>query len=328
MTVENLDIKEGQETVTDEDQQQINEDLKELGVETKPPVVKDESHEESDEEREAREHDEDNSDSISEEEREAIRERRRKERANKKKFRQDKEESYKREIDTLRQQLGEVNEWKNTVEQRRVQSGAAQLDKALRDSQDAIEIAKTAIREATETQNGAALVDAQELYYAARKRVDELGRVKQQFQQRMQQPPKQNIDPNVVKHAQSWMQGKEWYDPSGRDADSRVALTIDNALAEEGWNPREQAYWEELDSRLKKYLPHRYNVGYTERKREEAGRPPTGGSSQNRGSTSSSGFTLSPERVRAMKEAGLWDDAEKRKTMTKRYMEMDRNGNK
>jgi hypothetical protein len=217
-----------------------------------------------------------------------------------------------------------MNEWKNTVEQRRVQSGVAQLDKALKDSIDAIEVAKRAISQATEDRDGAALVDAQELYYAARKRAEDLGRVRNQIQQRQSQPPRQNIDQAVVTHAQSWMQGKDWYDPTGKNQDSRVALTIDNALAEEGWDPRTPEYWTELDTRLKNYLPHRYNSGYTERKRDET-RPPTGGSSQTRGGASSSNFTLSPERVRAMKEAGYWDDPEKRKTMIRRYMEQDRN---
>jgi len=72
------------------------------------------------------------------------------------------------------------------------------------------------------------------------------------------------------------------------------------------------------------YLPARYNSAYNEGKREST-RPPTGGSSQTRGSSSSQTFTLSPDRVRAMKEAGYWEDPAKRQTMIKRYMEQDRN---
>jgi hypothetical protein len=264
--------------------------------------------------------------SETDEERERIRERRRQERADKKRYRQEKEDSYKREIDSLRRQLAEVNEWKNTVEHRRVQSGIGQLDKAIKDANDAVEVAKQAIREATDTHNGAALVDAQELYYAARKRSEDLGRFKQQVAQRMQQAPQQNIDPRVVNNAQNWMQNKEWYDPVGKDPDSKVVLTVDNTLAEEGWDPRSPEYWEELDVRLKKYLPHRftnskqstYNEGSTSSRRV-----PTGGSGQGR-SGGGSEYRLSPERVRAMKEAGMWDDPDKRKKMIQRYMELDK----
>lgn len=334
MAVEDTEILVGStdENPSAEDQKLINDTYNDLPDEDKPAkkeTVEDKSDEDSDENDDDGHDDnhDDNHDDKTEEEREAIRERRRQERQNKKKFRQDKEESYRREIEGLKKQLGDMNEWKNTVESRRVQSGVAQLDKALKDSTDAIEVAKQAIASATNNQDGAALVDAQELYYAARKRTDELGRIKQQLSQQRQQRPQQNIDPNIVKNAQTWMNGKDWYDPTGKNQDSRVALTIDNAMAEEGWDPRTTEYWTELDTRLKNYLPHRYNSSYTERNGDKT-RPPTGGSSQSRGGASSSNFTLSSERVRAMKEAGMWDDAEKRKSMIRRYMEQDRNSKK
>jgi len=318
---DDLNVTEAAEPLSAEDEQILKGDLDGLSKEEgqQKPESKTEVTTEEDDEPLGAEHD-DKTDA----EREVIRERRRQERQNKKKFRAEKEDSYKREIEGLRRQLEEVNEWKNTVETRRVHSGIAQIDKAIKDSTDAIEVAKQAIREATNTGNGDALVDAQELYYAARKRAEDLGRVRQQFTQRQAQPPQQNIDPRIANQAKSWMEGKEWYNPAGKDPDSRIALTVDNSLAEEGWDPRTPEYWEELDTRLKKYLPHRYNSAYNEGKREVS-RPPTGGSSQTRGSASSSSFTLSPERVRAMKEAGYWDEPTKRQTMIKRYMEQDRN---
>lgn len=321
MSLEDQEINVGisDEQISNEDQQILKETLNDLPEEIKQNAEQETEQTTGEDENLGPEHDD-----KTDEERETIRERRRVERQNKKKFRVEKEDSYKREIESLRRQVGDMNEWKNTVESRRVQSGVAQLDKALRDSVDAIEIAKRAISTATTQQDGPALVDAQELYYAARKRVDDLSRVKQQITQQNQQPPRQNIDPSIIKHSQQWMEGKTWYDPTGKNQDSRVALTIDNALAEEGWDPRTPEYWEELDNRLKNYLPQRYNSGYTERTRETT-RPPTGGSSQTRGGAGSSNFTLSPERVRAMKEAGYWEDAEKRKTMIRRYMDQDRN---
>jgi len=317
-------VTEAPEPLSDEDKQTLKGDLDGLQKEGKQkPEPKTEVKDDGDngdngedDDQLGAEHDD-----KTEAEREAIRERRRQERQNKKKFRAEKEDSYKREIEGLRRQLDEVNEWKNTVETRRVHSGMAQLDKALKDSTDAIEIAKQAIREATNSGNGDALVDAQELYYAARKRAEDLGRVKQQFSQRQSAPPQQNIDPRIANQAKAWMENKPWYNPAGKDPDSRIALTVDNSLAEEGWDPRTPEYWEELDTRLKKYLPHRYSL--TDSRRETT-RPPTGGSSQTRGSANSQSFTLSPERVRAMKEAGYWDDPAKRQTMIKRYMEQDK----
>lgn len=325
MANEDLEIKEGQDQIDDEDLKQLSEDFKELGVSTEKekPDVEEIDNEElrNDSEELGPEHD-----GKSEEEREAIRERRREERKNKKRYQKEKEDSYRREIASLKQQVQEMNSWKNTIEQRRVQSGVAQLDKALQDSSDALELAKRAIKEATDTNNGAALVDAQELYYAARRRQEDLIGLKRQIATRMSQPPTQAIpNPKVVANAQNWMKDKKWYDPTGTDADSRVALTVDNSMAEEGWDPQTSEYWEELDNRLKKYLPHRYNSGYNEPNSGKSGmRPPTGGSSQTRSNSSSSGFVLSPERVRAMKEAGMWEDPVKRKAMIQRYIEQDR----
>jgi hypothetical protein len=332
MTTEVVNVGGDVGGISTEEQVQLGKEIAELSVELdkkSPPEVKEPVEEKTPESVEQSSDADDQlgpeHDDKTDEEREAIRARRRKERADKKKFRSEKEDSYKREIDGLRRQVAEMNEWKNTVEQRRVHSGVAQLDKALKDSLDAIEVAKNAIREATDTQNGAALVDAQELYYAARKRAEDLGRVKQQIQKQSQQPPRQNVDQAIITHAQGWMQNKSWYDPTGKDPDSRITLTVDNGLAEEGWDPRTPEYWEELDTRLKKYLPHRYNSGYTAPQGDEKrSTPPTGGSSQTRSGSSNSNYTLSPERVRAMKEAGMWDDPDKRKSMIRRYMEQDR----
>jgi hypothetical protein len=306
----------------------INEEIeKEVNVNEEGEVVEGSTEkpvEEGEQLTSEEQHEEDSA--QNDEEREAIRARRRQERQDKKRHRQDKEESYRREIEGLRRQVSDMNEWKNTVEQRRVQSGIGQIDRSMKEANDAIEIAKQAIREATETQNGAALVDAQELYYAARKRSEELSQFKQRVNQQMQQRPQQNIDPSIAKNAQKWMDGKDWYDPVGKNSDSKIALTVDNGLAEEGWDPRTPEYWEELDSRLKKYLPHRFTGGnapaYNDSNSSQR-RSPTGGSGQGK-SQGSGTFTLSPDRVKAMKEAGMWDDPEKRKRMTKRYMDMDK----
>jgi hypothetical protein len=315
------------DSLSADEQKQLDADLKELSVELGEPQEPEQEPETPVSQSEEDDDDDDTPDVDPE--REAIRQRRRRERQDKKKHRAEKEDSYKREIESLRRQLHEVNEWKNTVERRHVDTGVQQIDKAILDADSAIDLAKQAIKEATSTQDGDALVEAQELYYAARKRHEDLSRLKAGIAQRMSAPPQQNVDPVVVNNAKSWMDNKPWYDPTGRDMDSRVALQVDNAMAQEGWNPRDPAYWEELDTRLRKYLPHRFtNAGETASMtstEQPRRKPPTSGSGQGRAPTSSNEYRLSPERVRAMKEAGMWDDPEKRKRMIKRYMEQDRN---
>lgn len=313
--------------VSSEDQNVLDQDLIELGEKPEvkeEPIQKDLTPEEEEDRNEDALHQD-----KSPEEREAIRERRRVERQEKKRHIREKEDSYKREIDSLRRQLEEVNTWKNTVEHRNVQSGVAQIDKAISDANDALQLARQAMAQATSEQNGEALVDAQELYYAARKRAEDLGRVKQTVVQKMSQRPKQPLDQTIARNAQNWTKDKGWYDPSGRDPDSRVVLTVDNMLAEEGWDPRQPEYWQELDTRLKKYMPHRFanssNGSYTGSNSSTSGgnpKPPTEGSSST--SRPSAGYRLSPDRVKAIREAGAWDDPTQRREMIKAYMDYDK----
>ncbi len=313
-----------------DEQDQLDADLKELGV--VPEQVVEKTVEKATDEEAEHEDDKDLPEDVdkSPEEREAIRARRRNERQQKKQWRKEKEESQQREIDSLRKQLQEVNEWKNTVEHRNVQSGVAQIDKAISDAEQTLQLARSALKEATVNQDGDALVDAQELYYAARKRSEDLGRLKQAINQKMSQPQRGNVDPRVFNNARSWMESKTWYDPTGQDEDSYLTTQIDNRLAAEGWDPRTPEYWTELDARLQKYLPHRFtttsSVSYTENNQSaRRSTPPTSGSGQDGRPGSSTQYRLSPERVRAMKEAGMWDDPDKRKKMIQRYMEQDKN---
>lgn len=317
------------EEVSSEDLEILNSDFKDLSDEIpkdKEPekIEKTEQNdnsksEEDDEDQLGPEHDD-----KTEEEREAIRARRRKERADKKKFRQEKEASYQREIAGLKKQLSEFNEWKNTVERRSQQSGMAQLDNAIRETDDTLELAKRSLAEATQSQNGEAIVDAQELYYAARKRKEDLERIKAQVSQQNQRQQPPTIDPMVVKKAQQWMAGKDWYDPALGNEDTQIMVMLDKKLNSEGWDPRTQEYWDELDERAKKYLPHRYEIRSNRTEQTQERRPPTGGSGGGNRQSSTQAYTLSSERVRALKESGMWDDPVKRKQMIKRYMEHDK----
>jgi len=122
------------------------------------------------------------------------------------------------------------------------------------------------------------------------------------------------------------MANNPWYDPNGRDPDSKRALNEDSILAEEGYDPKTAEYWEELDRRLQRVVPHRYTGDTDERPRS---RPRNAVTSSGRESASISGranqFTLSADQVRAMKDAGMWDDAEKRASMIRRYATEARN---
>jgi hypothetical protein len=126
----------------------------------------------------------------------------------------------------------------------------------------------------------------------------------------------------LQRNAADWMERNSWFNPEGKDLDSRIAKQVDETLTAEGWDPNSTEYWEELDNRLQRYVSHRYNAK-TDESPNQRSKPRGIVTGSGRESASRAGgkntFTLSPEQVRAMKDAGFWDDSEKRNKMIKRY---------
>lgn len=258
----------------------------------------------------------------SDEEVDDIREARR----NKRKARKEYHKQVQTEKDTRLQHLQRQNqdllERLSVVERKTHGTEIARINKAIEDQESRILFAKQKIKEATETGNGDLLTNAQEMWFEARNQHDSLVSFKKQATAPQAQQTIQAPDPIVQRFASDFMHNNDWYDPSGRDPDSKIALTLDQALTEEGWDPKSSDYWEELENRLHKYLPHRYNNSNNNESYSKS-RPKNVVTSSGRESSSSGGgrntFTLSPEQVRAMKDAGMWDDSEKRAKMIKRY---------
>jgi hypothetical protein len=104
--------------------------------------------------------------------------------------------------------------------------------------------------------------------------------------------------------------------------DSKIAKIVDEGLVADGYDPRSQEYWEELDNRLQTRLAHRYTDDSDEKPFVNK-RPRSAVTGSGRESAASSGgrntFTLSADQVRAMKDAGMWEDPALRSKMIKRY---------
>jgi hypothetical protein len=221
----------------------------------------------------------------------------------------------------LQKQNQELMERLSAVERKTHSADLARLDKTIEDSELRLQYARMKIAEATSAGDGEALAKAQEMWYDSRRQVEELKRLRESAATPRQQ---QSIpDPRLQRLAANWMERNSWYKPDNRDTDSRIAKQIDEALTAEGWDPTSEDYWDELDNRLQRYLPHRYNQKADEYSSSSRSRPRSMVTSSGRESPASAGgrntFTLSPEQVRAMKEAGFWDDPQKRAKMIKRY---------
>jgi hypothetical protein len=263
-------------------------------------------------------------------EQEAIREAKRQKRRARKDYHRKVEAEKDVQLTLLQRQNNELLERLSVLEKKSHGSEVARINKAIEDQESRIAFAKQKIAEATATGNGELLTSAQEMWFEARRSHEALTNLKQRSVAPQRQQTIQAPDPMLQRYASEWMRNNSWYDPNGTDPDSRVTLTIDQALADEGWNPKTPEYWEELDNRLQKYLPHRY-TGDVDVEKPRTSRPRNVVTSSGRETASSSGgrntFTLSPDQVRAMKDAGMWDDPDKRAKMIRRYATEARQNN-
>jgi hypothetical protein len=205
----------------------------------------------------------------------------------------------------------------------------ARLDKNIEDQRVRLEYAKMKLSEAVQAGDGEAMVEAQTLWNEAQATLGEFTKVRSAVEREAQ--PKQDfqvVDPSVQRNAAEWMRRNSWYRPDTSDQDSKIAKKVDELLVTEGWNPSDPDYWDELDSRLHKALPHRYNESTGS---DSAVRKPRNvvGSSGREASAAYGGnnrtqFVLSPERVKAMKEVGAWDNPVRKKAMIDNFVKYDR----
>jgi len=258
----------------------------------------------------------------------AIRSARRDKRKAKKVYQRQQQQEKDVRFQQLQRQNQDLLARLSAVEHKTHGSELARIDKAIEDQHVRIQYAKMKMSEAASSQDGEGMANAQEMWFEARRAAESLQNLKNQAST----PRNQAIAPdrNVQKMAAKWMESNDWYDPSGSDEDSEIALTVDKRMVKEGWNPADADYWEELDARLQKRLPHRYNDDTSNDIRNETvtRRPKSVVTSSGREGVSSSGgrtsFILSSEQVKAMKDAGMWDDPEKRAKMARRYAQEQR----
>jgi hypothetical protein len=259
-----------------------------------------------------------------EDEREKIREARREERKLKKELSKQREASAKHKISALERRNEELARRLAAVENTAASYQFAQLDKALEDEATRVEYAKMKMVQAAQSGDVNSQMEYLEQLTEAKQRLQQVQHYKKE-QLEAAKSPKQNV-PNpttteVQQNATRWLKKNSWFDPQARDTDSRIAKVIDQELAADGWDPSDSEYWDELDSRLSSRLPHRYTSKGGSSKRAN---PTASSRVSNAGASKPGTITLSRERVSAIKDAGAWDDVEKRNRMIRAYAQYDR----
>lgn len=260
--------------------------------------------------------------------REAIRAARREERKLKKQIHREKARESNHLINALKKQNAELADRLAAVERKTSGAELARVDKAIEDANVQVEYAKMKMKEAVNGRDGDALAKAQEMWYESKRKLESLESIKTNATKQMTQP-QQNIqtpDPMVQRMAADWMEANPWYDPQGRNEESQIAQILDKKLTEEGFDPTTEDYWDELDIRMQKYLPQKSNSSYNQSNVQQK-RPRSVMTSSGRetmATTKANEFRISPDRVAAMKEAGLWDNPQLRQNAIRKYAEWDR----
>lgn len=270
---------------------------------------------------------------LSDDEVEARKLRRKQERKDRKERQRRAQEDRERRIQSTEDRLKAVTEELSGLKNRSNNADLARINTSLESWTNQAAAIKGQIAIAIKEQNGEAAAELQDKLYEARRNVEMLDNIKarataasdaganQGGNQRQEMPPA------IKRHADAFMAKHKWFNPADLSDDSGVAVAVDQAVFKAGFRPETPEYWAEFESRLKKYLPHRFKRGNIEQddSRSEPGgdeprrRSPTGGSGQDGNAGGKGSFVLGRDQVQAIKDAGMWEDLTKRAKMVKRY---------
>lgn len=291
---------------------EVKDDEVKHGEENHDPIELDDDVDEKtakvDEELESAETDED---------REAIRARRRNERKSRAQRNRERVEALERSLQAITEQNRQLQQQVSSIQDVNTGSQLAQVDAAISQANQAAEHFKGLIASAASKNDGKTLAEATEYMIAARTRAQQLKEFKENATRAMNAP--KPLDTRLVSKSQQFLAKHQWYSgPTSADPDSKVLTALDNSLTAEGWDATTDEYWTELEARAKKYLPHRMS--------QPPKKPhnPVAGAGSQPSTSSNGGFTLSPERVAAIKAAGMWDDVTARNQMIKKYRDYDK----
>lgn len=262
---------------------------------------------------------EEENNASSEDDREAIRERRRLEKKERKERRDKAIDRDKLELNFLRNRNDELERRIGAVETHTQQTSISQIDQQIQQAINEVETAEKIIARAVEAGNGEDVAQAMRYRDQAMAKAQQLNQYKQQQSFQAQAPRQPQVDNEVVHYAKEFMEENTWYDPNGKDEASAIVQAIDNKLAEEGYDPRTEDYWDELHSRVKRRLPEKFKAA-----RKPTGGPAVGSGREHAPVSTRKEIYISPERKAALQEAGVWDDPVLRQRYIKKYAEYDR----
>ncbi len=258
------------------------------------------------------------------EDREEVRRRRKAEKEDRAARRKAAIERDKTELNFLRQRNEELEKRVMSIEQRTTRSEAVGLKERINEALAEAKAAERIMARAVEAGAGEDVTKALRIRDEAIRKAQQLNYAAQQMvaQARAAQKPAQ-MDADVSIMAKKWIGENSWYNPKGSNEESKIVQAIDQALMNEGFNPKSEQYWQELDKRVARRLPERKQIDDEPRKQGRKG-PMIGGSREHAPASTRREVYVSPERKDAMLQAGVWDDPVLRQRYLKQYAKWDR----
>ena len=137
------------------------------------------------------------------------------------------------------------------------------LDASEKQLTDKVTLARNAYMEAFESGEKEKLLQAQEMLNEAQVDLKHLNLTKAQIEEVAEQPEPEQVAPvqqpvqqTPDPRAEEWAANNEWF---GKDKILTVsALTIDQELKAEGYDPDDEEFYQEVDRRLSEAFPHKF----------------------------------------------------------------------
>ena len=137
------------------------------------------------------------------------------------------------------------------------------LDISEKQLTDKIALARAVYLEAFDEGEKEKLLNAQEMLNEAQNDLKQVTNAKANYERQDQQPVAQPVQkqqqipqPTVDPKAEEWAESNEWF---GKDnVMPAAALAIDAELKNEGYNPSDNEFYQEIDNRIKNTFPHKF----------------------------------------------------------------------
>lgn len=195
-----------------------------------------------------------------------------------------------RELEMLREEQAEHRRFLESIARQEAERASGSVAAA-------VEAAEQELQKAIEDGDSKGVVEAQRKWYEARQRADRL-----QAPARDDSPASpRTSQPAGADHVQAWMSRNDWFDQSGGDEDSRLAIQISQSLRDKGIPLADPRHLTEVERQMRARRPELFDDG-------DAGEPDvarTAGSSRAAAPGAGNGKRLPPITAAERKAAEM-----------------------